>query len=138
MPIDLKSFYLDDQEPPAVLRTARKPKTALGRPPYVPKMRLDWFLLASYAVTGEAQLRFVVLLYRQWVMSGKDVVAATAKLAGTGHHGGARRVTRAALAALVRAGLIEIIDPGKQSVAPRVRLLFPQFEVPKELVYAPK
>jgi hypothetical protein len=128
MAIDFSKLILDEEVPdftaaPTVLKRRRGKSQPVT--PYVPNLRLDWFLAASYAVTGAAQLRYAVLLYRQWVITGKDEVVASTALAGLRIHGGANRVKREALAKLAAAGLIEVVTPARGNCAPRVRLLFP-------------
>jgi hypothetical protein len=126
MAIDFSKLILDEPPDFTAAPTVVKRRRGKSQPvlPYVPNMRLDWFLAASYVLHSAAQLRYAVLLYRQWVITGKDGVVASTALAGLHIHGGANRVKRKALAKLAAAGLIETVRSARGNCAPRVRLLF--------------
>jgi hypothetical protein len=70
-----------------------------------------------------------LLLYRRWIIAKRGEFRVGITLVGKAH-GGAYRVRAGALAALARAGLLAITQPGTRNRAPRVQLQFPKQEIP--------
>jgi hypothetical protein len=134
VPIDLKSFQLDDQTIPM---PAKGNGRAKGKRPnalnskYIPAIPLAWCLGAVAAVKSNGQVLFALLLYRRWVIGHKREVTITNALYGGDNHGGSRRLRGAALAGLAKAGLVEVTRPARRGRAARVQLLFPKSEVPQ-------